>query len=686
LPATGRIRPTIESVRPAVDHGRFPSKATLGDQVVVTADAFCDGHDLVWCEIGSAPGHDRRWSWHPMEPLGNDAWSGIFLVDQLGTYRFKVRASIDRFGTWRHDLAARVEAGQDVVSELAAGAELLAGAATRARGPDRELLVTAAERLANAPSALETGLGDASSVLMAATVGDLVFGDRLAEVARRHQDPDDGATSAPLSVLVDPVRARFSTWYEMFPRSTSPDPARHGTFADVRDRLGYVARLGFDVLYLPPIHPIGRTNRKGPDGSPEAAPTDPGSPWAIGAAEGGHMAVHPSLGTISEFEQLVAAAAERGIEVAIDLALQCSPDHPWVREHPEWFRHRPDGSIRFAENPPKRYEDIYPLDFETESWRELWREILRVVQFWINHGVRTFRVDNPHTKPFAFWEWLIATVKAEDPEVVFLSEAFTRPKVMYRLAKLGFTQSYTYFAWRNEKWELEQYLTELTQTEVAEFFRPNFWPNTPDILTESLQHGGTSAFLVRLVLAATLAASYGIYGPPFELQEHVARSPGSEEYRGSEKYAQRHWDLGRPDTLADFVARVNEIRRRNPALQHNATLRFHAVDNERIIAYSKTATRPFDERGGGQPGDAAPNVVLVVANLDFVHVQTGWTQLDLSQLGLESDVPFEMHDLVTDARYRWQGPRNFVQLDPGAVPFHVFSVRSFAEPPSTVAP
>ncbi len=674
------MRPTIESVQPSVDHGRFPAKATVGDVVVVTADAFADGHDLVWCDVGSAHERDRRWTWQAMRPLGNDAWRGAFPVVYLGHYRFRVRAQIDHFGTWRHDLAARVEAGQDPLLELAVGAQLLDRSAARARGAERERLTAAAGCLRDARRGLETGLDGAAEHLEAETLGDLIFGDLLADLARRHQDPEDMATSPVLSVSVDPARARFSSWYELFPRSTSPDPARHGTFADVAERLEYVRQLGFDVLYLPPIHPIGRTNRKGRDGVSETTPGDPGSPWAIGAAEGGHTAVHPELGTIADFEQLVAAAAEHGIEIAIDLALQCSPDHPWVREHPEWFRHRPDGSIRYAENPPKRYEDIYPIDFETVAWRELWRELLRVVQFWINHGVRTFRVDNPHTKPFAFWEWLIGTVKAEDPEVVFLAEAFTRPKVMYRLAKLGFSQSYTYFAWRNEKWEIEQYMTELVQTELANFFRPNLWPNTPDILTEVLQHGGTAVFLVRVTLAATLTANYGIYGPAFELQEHIPRNPGSEEYRGSEKYTQRHWDLERPDSLAEFVARLNQIRRRHRALQHNRTLRFHGVDNDQLVAFSKSAGLGFPEHPDPDGAGTERDVILVVANLDPRYRQSGWTHLDLEQLGLPPDAAFDVHDLMTDARYRWQGPRNFVQLDPEALPVHIFSVRAFAPP------
>ena len=466
-----------------------------------------------------------------------------------------------------------------------------------------------------------------------------------------------------LLVVVDREKARFGTWYEMFPRSCSAEPGRHGTFADAEERLKYVAGMDFDVIYLPPIHPIGHTHRKGKNNTPRPEPHDPGSPWAIGSEEGGHKAVHPQLGTIEDFEHFVARAGEHGMEVALDLAYQCSPDHPFVKEHPEWFRHRPDGTIQYAENPPKKYEDIYPLDFETETWPELWEELKSIVLFWIGHGVRIFRVDNPHTKPFRFWEWLIEAVKAEHPDVIFLAEAFTRPKVMYRLAKLGFTQSYTYFAWRTAKWELEQYFTELTKSGVAQFFRPNLWPNTPDILTEQLQTGGRPAFMQRLVLAATLGASYGIYGPAFELQESQPLEEGSEEYLDSEKYEIRDWELERPESLADFIGRVNRIRKENPALQSDRSLCFHRIDNDELIAYSKCT----EDRA---------NVVLTVVNLNPRLTQEGWLELDLDPIGVDPDQSFQVHDLLTEARHVWQGSRNFVRLDPSVFPAHVFRIRA----------
>jgi starch synthase (maltosyl-transferring) len=607
-----------------------------------------------------------------MQAVGNDRFRAELPIQALGLYRFVVRGRPDAFETWRRDLRVRLDAGQDVATDLLIGATLLWDAAARATGPDRRLLASAAEHVGAAAGRIDEPV-DTGLARMAPTAGklgaaaptlrSLLFSEELRALMARHPDPTTAVVSEIQKLFADPERARFSAWYELFPRSAAPDPDRHGTLADVEGLLPYVEKLGFDVLYLPPIHPIGRTNRKGRDGRPVAEAGDPGSPWAIGAAEGGHTAVHPELGTIEDLRSLVGAARQRGIEVALDLAFQASPDHPWVSEHPEWFRRDPDGEIRCAENPPKRYEDIYPLDFDSANWPGLWEELADVARFWVDQGIRIFRVDNPHTKPFRFWEWFIATLKAEHPELIFLSEAFTRPKVMYELARLGFTQSCTYFAWRNAKWELEEYLDELTRTDVADFFRPNFWPNTPDILTEALQRGGTAIFVVRLVLAATLAASYGIYGPVFELQEHQAREPGSEEYLHSEKYEVRHWDLSRRDSLAGLIGRVNEIRRSHPALHHDRTLRFHRIENDQILAYSKQAIDP-DET----------DTIVVIANLDPEHTQSGWVELDAGALGIEPGQRYVMHDLLTEARYDWEPHRNFVMLDPTGLPVHVFSV------------
>ena len=643
--AEGGFRVAIEAVSPEVDAGRFPCKRTIGDRVAVEADIFADGHDALSCVILYR--YESADDWHEarMAPLENDRWRGEFTVTKLGRYRYTVRAWVDPFETWSRQFAKRLHAGQDVTLELEAAARMAEATAKRATGGDATRLLAHAE-------SLRKGIGGAASVLS----------EDLGELMDRYADRGLAVTYArELQVLVDPERARFSSWYELFPRSAG-DSGRHGTFADVERRLPYIAGMGFDVLYLPPIHPIGRSHRKGANNSVRAATGEPGSPWAIGSEDGGHKAVHPELGTLDEFRHLVRVAHEHGLTVALDLAYQCSPDHPYTREHPDWFRHRPDGSIQYAENPPKKYEDILPFDFEGPSWRELWAELLSIVTFWMDLGVTIFRVDNPHTKPFVFWEWLIGEAKKLNPEVVFLAEAFTRPKVMYRLAKAGFSQSYTYFAWRNTSWELKQYFTELTQTAVSDFFRPNLWPNTPDILTEHLQSGGRPAFAARLVLAATLGASYGIYGPAFELCEGRAKEPGSEEYLDSEKYQLRSWELEKPDSLRGLITVVNRIRRENPALHSDRGLRFHPTENDQLIAYTKSTSDLAD-------------VVLTVVNLDPHHTQTGMVTLPLEALGLDGDRSYQAHELMSGARYLWTGPRNYVEINPHAVPAQIFRFR-----------
>ena len=649
IEASGRVRPVISDVRPSVDGGRYPAKASLGLPVVVTADVFTDGHDQVACTLLFRHEDEAEWTTAPMVSMDNDRWTGDFVAEALGTHLFCLRATVDWFGTWHHDLAAKAEAGQPVDVELLVGSDIVAAVAERAEGQDAVSLREWADALHD--TAVAAARGDAAPGL------ELAASAPLFEAVGRWPDPVPAATSDTFRVLVDRERARFSAWYEMFPRSASPDFSRAGTLADTTARLPYVAAMGFDTLYLPPIHPVGTTNRKGRDGSDTGELGDPGSPWAIGSAAGGHTDIDPALGTFVDLDRLVRAAADLGIDVALDLAFQCSPNHPWVSEHPEWFRHLPDGSIRYAENPPKRYQDVYPLDFGTEAWRDLWAALHEVVRFWIARGVRVFRVDNPHTKPMRFWEWLIPSVKSEFTDVIFLSEAFTRPRIMEYLAKIGFCQSYTYFTWRNTKSELESYLTELTRTDMADYFRPNLWPNTPDILHETLQAGGRATFVARLVLAATLASNYGIYGPAFELQEHVARSEGSEEYLHSEKYEVRHWDLARPDNLAPLIATVNAARRAHPALQHNRTLRFHHVDNDGLIAYTKTA-----------PG---PDIVLIVVNLQATRPNEGWVHLDVDALGIDADRPFALHDLLHGVSYEWRGATNYVVLDP-ATPAHLF--------------
>jgi starch synthase (maltosyl-transferring) len=642
-------RVVVENVSPELDAGRFPVKRTVGEEVVVEADAYAEGHDVVVAVLRHRRESEREWSETPMHAVGNDRWRASFRIGALEPHRYTVEAWVDPLAGWLRGIARKLEAAAVEPVDLLVGAELVDAAAARAAGDD-------AARLRAFAEALRGGDGVEVRARRALDPG-------LAALAARHPDrAGAGRHARELAVSVDRERARFGAWYELFPRSASPEPERHGTLQDVVDRLPYVASMGFDVLYLPPIHPIGRAFRKGKNNSTDAAPDDVGSPWAIGGPEGGHTAIDPRLGTIEDFRRLVARARDHGLELALDLAFQCSPDLPWVREHPEWFRRRPDGTIQYAENPPKRYQDVYPIEFENPRWRELWAALLGVVEHWADEGVRIFRVDNPHTKPFRFWEWLIAEARRERPDLVFLAEAFTRPKVMAQLAKLGFAQSYTYFTWRNTRWELTQYLGELTRTAARDYFRPSFWPNTPDILPEPLQYGGRPAFQARLVLAATLAASYGIYGPAYEHMEGRAVRPGSEEYLDSEKYQLRHWDLERKDSLRDFIARVNRIRRENPALQANDTLAFHAVDDEQLLAYTKTTPDLSD-------------VVLVVVNLDPHHVHAGWLELPLDLLGLRPGEPFQVHDLLGGGRYLWHGARNFVQLDPRSAPAQIFRIR-----------
>ena len=635
----------IEGLTPEIDAGRFPAKRSLGDRVTVEADAFADGHDALACVMRWRHESSRAWNDVPMVPLGNDRWRGEFMVGELGRYLYTVQGWVDAFETWSRQFAKRVEAGQDITQELEVAARMIEAAAARADGSD-------SNRLQAYAAAMRKGRASASAAL----------GGELAQLMDHYADKSLAVTySKELAVVVDPERARFSAWYELFPRSAG-DPGKHGTFKDVERRLPEIAEMGFDVLYLPPIHPIGHTNRKGANNSTTAGSDEPGSPWAIGSEEGGHKSINPRLGTLEDFRHLVASAREHGLEVALDIAFQCSPDHPYTREHPEWFKHRPDGTIQYAENPPKKYEDIFPFDFETESWRELWDELLSIVLYWIDQGLTIFRIDNPHTKPFAFWEWLIGEVKRRHPEVILLSEAFTRPKVMFRLAKVGFTQSYTYFAWRNTTSELAQYFTELSQPPVSEFFRANLWPNTPDILTEYLQTGGRPAFAARFLLAATLGANYGIYGPAFELCESRAREAGSEEYLESEKYQIRVWDRDSPDSLRELITLVNKVRHENPALQSDRGLRFHPTENDHLIAYTKSTPDLAD-------------VVLTVVNVDPHHTQAGMVTLPIEELGIRRDRGYQAHELLSGARYLWNGPRNYVEINPHSIPAQIFRFR-----------
>ncbi|HEY7169607.1 MAG TPA: alpha-1,4-glucan--maltose-1-phosphate maltosyltransferase [Vicinamibacterales bacterium] len=698
-------RVIVEHIRPNVDDGRFPIKRTVGETVTVTADIFADGHDVIVAVLrdrptsrgnaetaehaanarglvsttgttGENPRHSLqsdaagsascalpRHAWHetrmaPVAP-GTDEWTATFAVEGLGWHEYSIVAWVDRFETWRRDLRIKAAAKQDVSLELLEGSMLVREAAARAEQigsttADCEWLLAQADALADATPLDErvaAGLDEEIAGLM------FVYADRRS-----------ASQSASLHVWVDRERARFGAWYEMFPRSEGPDPRRSGTFREACARLSAIADMGFDVLYLPPIHPIGRSFRKGRNNALVAGPDDPGSPWAIGSEDGGHEAIEPGLGTVEDFESFRAEAERLGLEIALDLAWQCSPDHPWVEQHPEWFRHRPDGSIKYAENPPKKYQDIYPLDFACEDWRSLWNALLEVTRLWIDRGVRIFRVDNPHTKSFGFWEWLIDQIHARDPEVIFLAEAFTRPGLMRYLAKTGFTQSYTYFTWRNTRPELEAYLTELTATDVREYLRPNLFANTPDILHEYLQRGGRAAFEARLILAATLGASYGIYSG-FELCENRAVRPGSEEYLDSEKYQYRKRDWNAAGQLAELVCQVNAIRHAHPALQYDRSLRFLATDNPQLVAYYKVSPDARD-------------VIMTVVNLDPHNMQHGFVETPIAELppappragarpAGADDGRCIARDLLTDTPYAWRGDWNYVRLDPGVRQAHI---------------
>ncbi|MGB6727779.1 MAG: alpha-1,4-glucan--maltose-1-phosphate maltosyltransferase [Terracidiphilus sp.] len=693
-PPDGSRRVVIEDVNPQIDAGRHRICRVVGDEVVVSAAIFADGKDQLAARLLFRHSSDRRWSIATMHAAGNDIWSGSFLVEKLGEWRFTLLGWVDHFATWAGDLQKRIAAQndpatynaktgatpdqhaelnvgsnpdeQDVALALRSGAALVLATAQRARRDDAKRLREIARNLGTLADENRSNYDNPCD-------------EELLQLMRDYPDLANATRhEMELPVWVDRERARFSSWYELFPRSASPIPGEHGTFRDVERQLPEIAAMGFDIVYLPPIHPIGRSFRKGPNNTTYAPPNAPGSPWAIGdraavahlplgaqatGDRGGHKSIHPQLGTFADFENLITAANSHSVEIALDVAFQCSPDHPWVTEHPDWFIIRPDGSIQYAENPPKKYQDIYPLNFESPDWRSLWEELYSVFEFWIHRGVRVFRVDNPHTKALPFWEWCLNALHSNYPDTIFLAEAFTRPHVMYGLAKRGFTQSYTYFTWRNSKPELQSYLEELTRPPVSEFFQPNFWPNTPDILHKTLQEGGRPAFMHRLILAATLSSSYGIYGPAYELAENApARPPNgrteSEEYLDSEKYEIRQRNRNTPDSLVPLITSLNRIRHANRALQSNASLHFHSVDNPQLICYSKT-TPGFD------------NTILVVVNLDAFNEQTGWTSLDLDQLGCSPNSSFLVDDLLNGVQYTWRD-HNYVALRPGVQPAHIF--------------
>jgi starch synthase (maltosyl-transferring) len=647
----GRI--VITDVSPRVSCGEFPARAVVGERLRVEATIFREGHGAVGAAVLlRAPGSEKgggRAKRLPMTHEGHDRFAGEIAVDAEGRWSYTIEAWADPLSTWRHAVPVKAEAGQDVEVDLEEGARLL----ERALGEVPKGVRGTASR-ATLQQAVDT-LRDLSlpqaQRLAAATAR------AVTDIVERYPVRDLVTTGERNGLWVDRPRALYGAWYEFFPRSEGATATKSGTFRTAMERLPAIAEMGFDVVYLPPIHPIGETYRKGPNNTLEVGPDDPGSPWAIGSAAGGHDAVHPDLGTIEDFDDFVARTRELGMEVALDLALQCSPDHPWVSKHPEWFTTRADGSIAYAENPPKKYQDIYPLDFDNDM-RGLSSEVRRVVQHWIDHGVKVFRVDNPHTKPLVFWEWLIWDVKASHPDVIFLAEAFTRPPMMHALAMLGFTQSYTYFTWRNAKWELEEYLHELAHSPAADYMRPNFFVNTPDILHAYLQYGGPAAFKVRAVLAALLSPSWGVYSG-YELMESQAVREGSEEYLDSEKFQYRPRDWSQP-SLAPYLALLNEFRRTHPATHWLRNIVFHQADNDAVIAFSKR----LDD-----------DVVLVVANLDPTSTREATIHLDMPSLGLDWGDTFSVADAVSGDTYTWHGPANYVRLDPFHEPAHVFAVR-----------
>ena len=638
----------IENVQPLVDCGRYMVKRVVGDDLGVEADVFKDGHDVVaavlkWRKLGETDWHET-----PMAHVDNDRWRGVCTLYENTTYEYTVEAWTDIFSGWQHEFSTKFEARiLNLSSEILEGAGLLDGAADRAES------VEDSTRLRELAEAMRTG--------DPAQVNEIAHSGELEVLMRTYPDRASSTQYAPAPrVIVDREQARFAAWYEFFPRSAEGLADRGSTFRDCLSRVDDAKRMGFDVIYFPPIHPIGNTNRKGRNNSVTSEPGEPGVPYAIGSEWGGHKAIEPALGTFEDFAWLENEIRQRGMEIALDFAINCSPDHPYVREHPEWFYKRPDGTIKYAENPPKKYEDIYPLNFRCDNWRALWEEMKSVILFWADRGIRIFRVDNPHTKPVAFWEWLISGVRARYSDVIFLSEAFTKPKMMKALAKAGFNQSYTYFTWRTNKQEITEYFTELTQTDMRDYFRANLWPNTPDILPKHLQEGGRPAFMIRAVLAATLSSVYGIYSG-FELCENAAL-PGREEYLESEKYQFKERDWEAPGNIKDWITRLNQIRRENRALQSYENLRFYRADNPSILCYAKMT-------------EARDNIILVVVNLDPARVQHSYIYIPPADFGpMDSDV-YQVHDLLSDVRYLWRGERNYVELNPTVQPAHVFRVR-----------
>lgn len=638
----GKSRVIIENVQPLVDGGLYPAKRTAGERVDVSAAIFGDGHDHIRAEVLYKKESATAWQRVEMTPTFNDEWKASFYVTEQGIYVYTIQAWVDHFDTWYDGFKKKANAKIDVTVELMEGAILL-----RTLGESSPDLITYARRLED-KSRYQTAI-------------DLVLSKEFEEVV--HDNPlriYETKLSSEIKIKVEHAKANFSAWYEFFPRSASLEAGKHGTFQDCIRLLPRIAAMGFDVLYFPPIHPIGKVNRKGKNNNVRSQPGEPGSPWAIGSDEGGHKAILPALGSLSDFKKLVVEAKKMGIDVAMDIAFQCAPDHPYVKEHPEWFKQRPDGSIQYAENPPKKYQDIYPFNFENDNWQGLWNELKSVFLFWIEQGVKIFRVDNPHTKPIPFWHWVISEIQKDHPDIIFLSEAFTRPKVMAALAKVGFTQSYTYFTWRVSKQELIDYVNELVFGPSRNYFRPNFWPNTPDILPYHLQHQSENSFILRYAMAATLSSNYGVYGPAYEFYENTPIE-GREEYFNSEKYEVRHYDWKRTNRMTDIMSLLNKIRKENEAMQSTWNIQFCPIENNQILAYLKAT-------------DDLKNIVLVVVNLDPHRGQSGYVQLPKDRLKLTDKINIKVHDLITDEHYTWTQEWNYVDLNPNKMPFHVLKL------------
>ena len=639
-------RVILENISPEIDGGRFQVKRVLGDHLEVEVDLYGDGHDVVNGHLLYRHASQRRWRSVQLEHQSNDRWSASFELEQQGVYKYKVKGWVDYALNWQHEIERKIEDGQQVGVELVDGVKHLERIHKALKGGEKAqvkkwiALFQDAEKCAEAEKV---------------AISDALHAHFLAFPSQ-----DFAIETTPHEVYVDRKKAEFSTWYELFPRSASQKVGKHGTFKDVEKLLPRIAEMGFDVLYMPPIHPIGRSFRKGKNNSVTAQPGEPGSCWGVGAAEGGHTAILPELGTLEDFQQLVVAAEKKGIEIAMDIAFQCAPDHPWVKEHPAWFKWRSDGSVQYAENPPKKYQDILPIHFESPDWKNLWKALTDVVLYWMDQGVTIFRIDNPHTKPFRFWEHLIAAAKKKNPDALFLSEAFTRPKIMHQLAKVGFSQSYTYYTWRMSKQELTDYLVELTEGPGRDYFRPNFWPNTPDINPWQLQSGHEATYIVRYAMAATLNSNVGIYGPVYEYMVHEA-VPGKEEYWDSEKYEIRHWNWEKRNKLTHVITKVNQARKDNPALQTLHNISFCALENDQLLAWFK------------QTGD---NSLLMVANLDPYHTQSGWVQVPLAKIGLREGDEFRVNDLVTGNTYLWNKEWNYVELNPHVMPFHLFKIET----------